>query len=279
MQKPKSGSRDEITFITPSMGTRWEIHSQRCIALARPAAQRIVVDGHSKWDPLYFVAVSQKVDTEFTVLVDEDCFLLDTSVIDGAISRMKLDDSLAMCGPVDGGTYHRHLNPFACNTYFLVARTKALRQIASVEDWRSLTFQDVSELFGAHPLAHLLDKSRIDTSLSEPYYPAFWAIAKLGYRIEYLPEQVNPKLLASEIHARWDIPRGNRPSLFHMWWLRSWFATAPDEYFGVSNRQRYDLLLSDYLRPMFPGYLSAVSFALLRLRQKIRRELSRLSNR
>lgn len=103
-----------VTFITASMGTKWTPYSQALLAKKFPEFERIVVDGSSNWDPLYFVSYCKNATTEYSILVDEDCFIFDREQLFLLLDEMDQNKDVALLGTPDGGTFHRHYNPVAC---------------------------------------------------------------------------------------------------------------------------------------------------------------------
>jgi len=269
----------ELTIITSSMRTRWEPWSQACLQRALPQCRRIVVEGRYRWDPLYFAEIAAAVSTKYFALVDEDCFVFDGSAVRAMLLRME-SDSIDVAGPPDGGTFHRHLNPVACNTYFLLVRTEVARRVVNLDNWRQLRFTDLAadQVSRDHVQAMSLDTKRIDFSLDEPYYPFFWATLKLGFRIDYLSESLDRNLLASVLGATPERATST-PAIVHMWWLRSSAVRDIEPYLGVSHWSRYEKLLALHLRPAFSTPSGRVLLAVQQLRSMLRRMLGSIVRR
>lgn len=145
------------------------------------------------------------------------------------------------------------------HTFFLIIRNSALAGVWT-EDYKKLTYQDVKKNAN---LSHLvfLDSSRIDDRLSEPYYPFFWYLLKLNWKIKYIIPETEPGVIAS----RYSTAKQKMPLFLHMWWLRNWFDINIDPYLGVSNRSRYDALEDRFLGLEFSGFANKLTL----YRQKI----------
>ncbi len=235
-----------ITFLTSSMGTKWLAYSQALLKIWFPECKRIVVDGSSGWDPLFFVSLSESVETEYQVLVDEDCFILDREKLLKLIKIMDENQDVAIMATPDGGTFHRDFNPIACNLFFAIIRQKALRKAIYNKEWQNLVYSDVEHMANKDHVEKL-DESRISYSRKEPYYPFFWAVIASGGSIKYIIPGVEKNLLASEVK----IDGFSQPLLIHMWWLRCWFSPELDSYLKVSNLERYRRLEREVLAPLF----------------------------
>jgi hypothetical protein len=262
----------QVTFFTASMGTKWTAYSQALLETKFPAAKRVLIDGSRDWDPLCFVQVCEEARTAYTVLVDEDCFILDSAQLDSMIDFMNENQDVSLLGTPDGGTFHRHYNPFACNTLFLIVRNSLVRGVRAEPNWRALTFRDLMPPIDTAHLAQL-DSSRVNTNLQEPYYPFFWWVRKSGGKTCFVMPSVGADTLGSVIYWR----NAPRPLLIHMWWLRQWFVTDVEPYLGVSNRSRYDALEKNWLRHEFKSASSMRALLKWRLRMFTRRLRFRVS--
>ncbi len=265
----------QVTFFTASMGTKWTAYSQALLETKFPAAKRVLVDGSRDWDPLCFVQVCESAGTAYTVLVDEDCFILDSAQLDSMIEYLNENQDISLLGTPDGGTFHRHYNPFACNTFFLIVRNSIVRGVSAEPNWRELTFEDLAPPADRAHLAQL-DASRLNTNLHEPYYPFFWWVRKSGGRTCFVLPSVGADTLGSVIHWR----NAPRPLLIHMWWLRQWFVNDIEPYLGVSNRSRYDALERNWLRYEFgslPATCVLLSWRLRMFSRRLRSRASRLT--
>lgn len=236
----------KITFITSSIGSKWESYSQSLIKINFPECRRIVVDGSQNWDPLYFVSHVKKVDTDYLVLVDEDCFLFDRQQLLELIKWMESHDNCGILATPDGGTYHRDYNPIACNTFFAIFRTVTLKKVTQDNAWRELKYNNIVNDVTTEHLSSL-DLERISYDKLEPYYPVFWACLKNKFTIRYIIPTLNMDLLASEVFVNGAVT----PMLTHMWWLRSWNSKEIEPYLKVSNFERYEVFENIYLKKMF----------------------------
>jgi len=237
---------DKITFLTVSLGTKWESYSQSLIKIYFPECSRIIVDGSQSWNPIYFTDYGDKVSSDYLILIDEDCFILSRNQLIFLIKLLDKDKNCALIATPDGGTYHRDYNPIACNTFFAIIKRRALLKITNNIGWKSYKYSDVSNMADKKHV-DFLDKSRVNYDKCEPYYPFFWALLKNNFTIKYLIPTLNRDLLASEIR----IGKSNDQLLIHMWWLRSWHCRQLDPYLKVANYDRYFSLEKKYLLSIF----------------------------
>jgi hypothetical protein len=228
----------KLLFITTSLGTKWESYSQTLIELGYPSQKRILVDGTKDWSPLNFLKVALDEDSDYTVHIDEDCFLYDPRQLHRLISFMEECDDVVLAGTPDGGHYHRDHNPYACNLFFLVFKTGAIRDLLAVNPrWMSLEFQESFKSKVNLDISSL-DQSLLNYDNFEPYYAFSWAIIDGGKKITYLKTAVNPFLLSTDVYFDGDA----LPLVRHMWYVRSWFMTEPGSHLKIPHRERYSNL-------------------------------------
>lgn len=238
----------KATFLTSSMGTKWQAYSQALLQINFPECKKILIDGSSGWDPLFFTKRLERIGTEYQVLVDEDCFILDRGQLVYLINLMDENHDISVISTPDGGTFHRDYNPIACNPFFAIIRQRALIKAISKQGWETLSYCDI-EHFSEKNHVNKLDIKRISYEKSEPYYPFFWAVISSGGAIKYLVPSVQKDILASEI----TLDGFTQPLLIHMWWLRRWFDHGQDEYLKMPNIERYNRLENMILAPRFRG--------------------------
>lgn len=246
---PLKNKSEKITFITSSLGTKWESYSQALLKIHFPECRRIVVDGTRFWNPLYFMDYANEISTDYLVLVDEDCFIFDRDQLLDLVDYLDKNEECALVATPDGGTYHRDYNPVACNTFFSIIRRKALLIVAEDEQWTERKYTDVINKITNNQREHLkrLDLGRANYNKSEPYYPFFWSLIFHNYTIRYLIPSLNTNLLASEII----INGAERPMLIHMWWLRSCNSKVIEPYLKATNYDRFACLEKYYLKYHF----------------------------
>src|SRR5688500_6970617 len=97
----------KLLFVTTSLGTKWESYSQSLIELGYPESTRLVVDGTRNWFPLMFLEPALAHDSDYTIHIDEDCFLFDTGQLKQLIRYLENHDEIVMAGIPDGGNYYR----------------------------------------------------------------------------------------------------------------------------------------------------------------------------
>jgi hypothetical protein len=227
-----------LLFVTTSLGTKWESYSQALIELGFPKGKRLVLDGTRNWFPLMFLESALAHDSDYTIHIDEDCFLFDPTQLDHLISRMDEQDNVVMAGVPDGGNYYREHNPYACNLFFLVFKTKAIRELLkSNPDWMNFKFRETFKS-GSDLDLSALNESRIRYDDYEPYYGLFWAILENGNRIIYLKSVVDSALLSTDVRFGSE----SVPMARHMWYLRSWDMAELGPHDKIPHRVRYQRL-------------------------------------
>ena len=231
-------SNSKLFFVTTSLGTKWESYSQALIKFAYPDSKRLVVDGTRKWFPLMFLEPALAYDSDYTIHIDEDCFLFDSTQLDQLISRMDQEDNVVMAGVPDGGNYYREHNPYACNLFFLVFKTRPIRELLERNpDWMNRKFQETFKS-GADLDLSSLDESRIQLDDYEPYYGLFWTILESGKRIMYFKSDIDSALLSTDVRFGSE----NAPMARHMWYLRSWNMAGLGPHDKIPHRVRYHRL-------------------------------------
>ena len=227
-----------LLFVTTSLGTKWESYSQSLIEVAYPESARLVVDGTQNWFPLMFLEPALAHDSDYIIHIDEDCFLFDSGQLDQLVQYLNAHEDIVMAGIPDGGNYYREHNPYACNLFFLIFKTKAIRELLNADpEWRSRKFNQTFRS-GEDLDESILDQSRIKFDDYEPYYGSFWAILGSGKRIAYLNSSVDPTLLSTDVTFASD----EGPMTRHMWYLRSWNRADLSPNGGITHRARYRLL-------------------------------------
>lgn len=253
MTRPSSQIR--LLFVTSSFRTRWEAYSQALIRASGLAHRILVVDGRSRWHPLNFVEASLEFESDYIVHVDEDAFLLDPGQLSALIAELQADPKAAVAGVPDGSTPYRSHNPYACNLFFAVFKTAALREsIRRRPDWRSLRFDPAFIRHLSRPPA-TTGACALDDF--EPYYPIFWLLLDQGWHIRYLPSSFRGDSLGSEVA----LPGARRPMVWHAWHLRKWFSREPDPEIGMSPAEKYKQIGSHLNRLVVSRPLLAIHFA------------------
>ena len=228
----------KLVFITSSLGTKWESYSQALISFGFPTSKRVIIDGTSGWAPLNFLDVALQEESDYTIHIDEDCFLYDPLQLRSLIIYLDESNDVVLAGTPDGGTYYREHNPYACNLFFVVFKTRIIKSlIDSHPAWMNYSFRnDFRTMVDLDTSS--LDQSRIFYDDFESYYPFFWLIIENGYKIHYLHSELNQELLSSDVRMHYE----KMPLVRHMWYLRSWFSATNGPTSDMPNRQRYDRL-------------------------------------
>ncbi len=265
-----------LLFVTTSLGTKWESYSQALIKRGYPSHKRIIMDGTRNWSPMRFLYPALSEDSDYTIHCDEDCFLYDPSQLDMLISRMEEDEDIVLAGTPDRDFYYRDHNPYACNLFFLVFKTPAIRRmIESNPEWPSYRFKESFRL-AEDPDTASLTHANAQYDDFEPYYGFFWMILESKKKITYLKSQINPKFLSTDIFIT-DAPT---PLARHMWYLRSWKMSESDPYEKIPNKERYLAVERDILSSFGHenGFRRALSTShLIRLVKGAVRKLFRLT--
>jgi hypothetical protein len=225
----------KLLFITTSLGTKWESYSQTLIELGYPSQKRILVDGTKNWSPLKFLPVALDQDSDYTIHIDEDCFLYDARQLDKLIQYMDEREDMVLAGTPDGGHYHRDHNPYACNLFFLIFKTRPLRELLYRNpEWKGLQFKESFK--GKVDLdISSLDQSLLSYDDFEAYYALSWLIIESGKKINYLKTTLNQALMSTDVYFDGEA----LPLVRHMWYLRSWFSTEPGVHLKIPHLQRY----------------------------------------
>lgn len=233
-----SNPRPRVLFVTSSMRTRWEIYSQAFLRRFREPRELLLLDGRSGWHPLNFVEPALRRDSDFIVLIDEDCFLVCPDLLDALLTQMQQEESCVAAGVPDGGTPYRSHNPYACNQYFCVFKTKALREfMAGYPAWRELRF-DKNDVAGLSPETFPIEWARTSLDDFEPYYPLFWLLRKKGAGIRLLPSDMDPESKASRVR----LDCSGKDMALHVWHLRQWFSRETDSEMGISPIRKFALV-------------------------------------
>lgn len=241
--------QNRLLFVTSSRGTKWLSYSQRLIKRSFPFSKRVIINGTtSSWQALDFLEVIDRYDSDYVIHIDEDCFLLDPSRLSSLIDALESNPEVALAGTPDGGVPYRTHNPCACNLFFLIMRTKTMRELLNAnKDWKQLRFKDVYKKFiSADNYSFFNDEITYDDM--ESYYSLFWLIFENQHKIMYLPVKLNERYYSTDVYLQ----NNNKPFLRHMWCARNWSAVKkrPND---LTERERYELQEKEVLKPLLKG--------------------------
>ncbi len=243
--------QSRVLFVSTSMCTKWEFYSRALVQKYFPSATHLIIDGRRSWHPLYFLTEVIKIDADYVVHIDEDCFLLDAAPLESIIDFLDKHHDYAVAGTPDGGVPYRFHNYYACNLFFTIFRQQALKEaLGSQKRWMKLRYNPSHIPEGAltnYPFYN--DKYTIDEF--ENYYPIFWLIFKCGYKTKYLKVDLNKDYLASDVY----VEGFTCPFARHMWYLRDWNNQSPHEESQISHYERYMKLESNCLKPLIADKL------------------------
>lgn len=207
--------------------------------------QRLRLALRYKFDPLRPLLRGLRLDVDYVVHIDEDCFLTDPTQLLDVISQMDRDPSVLVAGPADGGTPFRDdRNPLACNLFFNVLKRDPVAQLMHRNSrWRSLRVSDLPVDQLANPPqrgTYLRPASSTNPFMvddHEPYYPLYWLVLSNGYQIQYLPVYLTAdERRASAIR----LPGRTTDLCFHMWYMREWIRGIDNTVHGIRNNRRYE---------------------------------------
>lgn len=231
----------KIVVATSSLNTRWIAYSQTLLAYLVPEWHRIVIDGRRAWSPTQFIDSTLKLEADYIVHVDEDCFVASRSVLIELIDVLEKDPTIAAAGIPDGGHYYRDYNPAALNLFFVVFRASSLRRaISNVRPWQSSEFDPAfsAEVSRQRPD---LDHSRINWEKHEPYYPIFWSLLETGKeKFLYLGEHLDRDRWSTQVMA----PSGEL-ICEHLWYLRACNSSEVMPGHDCPNNRRYAALRAE----------------------------------
>ena len=222
---------EKILFLTPTIGSIWLFYQQFLLNQLFPKSQRLLINGNNRWDfrlgkdcvwyDFIGEAVKYTSKVKYFVHIDEDCFLIDRQGIMDCIERMESEGAV-LIGPTDNMWPIRGANPNALNSFFMLGRIDALRDI-----WQNfevtLLFKDLKLPMPDVP------EQEIET---EPYYNFFWNYLKQGYKIAHMKagysEQFNSTILLNGLGGIF---------AHHMWYTRHWYRN--EKFVSLTHRQRY----------------------------------------
>ena len=151
-----------------------------------------------------------KLDSEWTVNIDEDAFLFRGESVKGLIALMDRE-GYACCGVPDGGMVGtRKHNPVVPNAFFNIINTRKARGVES-------QFEEWMKEMGPKILRGEEGKD-FEYDMFEIYYPFFLGMVKRGERILYLDAETWRGDGMSTIVKDHE----GVPFLIHSWKARDW---------------------------------------------------------
>lgn len=239
----------KILFITVSLNTKYLKYCTDKVSQYFPNSKHIIVDGSSNWPyPAFeWTKLINQYDSDYTILVDEDCYITSEKDIYDVIEYMK-ENSISICGPSEGYSKYRSANPYAMNTFFMVINTKDYKSLnldlsnikfgLNENGWHNNLFNNYSESIWVSPKPEL-DKSIGGSNLvyeQEPYYFIFWEMIKAGMKFHYLYQNFDEELKSINLRLNKD----SNDICIHMWYLRQHDQSF--DVWGLPNNKRYELL-------------------------------------
>lgn len=208
-----------ITFITTTVYSKWLKHCHALIKMHFPDCMHAIINGRNGWPEPWFYWINQltELNTDYFILVDEDCFVINRGEIEKVVEKMKETNSV-LAGVPDAGFALRDFNSIAVNPFFLVIdRKQLLKALQYNPSWRYFNFKEKYQIGIKDPI--------LKHPNFEVFYCLFWAVLENKGKILYLhpkddyrfadDEKQNP---ATTVHLTPDSPE----MAIHMWYSREW---------------------------------------------------------
>lgn len=237
----------DILFVTPTVWTRWLVHSRRLVAQHFPGSEHAVVDGTKRWPYDWFdwVGLIKGKPQRWVVHIDEDCFLQGRDELLRLISIMEGEGS-TLAAVSDGYHHYRGANAVAVNSFFMVVRADHVNELGidpsglrigySDGGWTNhlgLRF-DPSRHAADFLYPHEIMENGSNTAFEqEPYYMMLWMLKERGRTFRYLYPRFDDHLKSTNP----SIDAASPELAVHMWYARQ--CDSPMPVHGVPNSERY----------------------------------------
>jgi hypothetical protein len=208
-----------ITFITTTRYSKWLKHCHTLVKMHFPDSQHVLINGLAGWPEAWFFWISQltELTSDYFVLIDEDCFIVNKDEVEKVIEKMKETNSV-LAGVPDAGFALRNFNSIAVNPFFLVVdRKQLLKALQYNPSWRYFNFKEKYMIGIKDPI--------LGDPNYEIFYCLFWAVLENKGKILYLhpkddyrfadDKNQNP---ATTVHLT---PESSE-MVIHMWYSRVW---------------------------------------------------------
>lgn len=179
--------------------------------------QKYVIDGRTGMygiDSIYYMMEKLKnANIEWLIMLDEDVFIFDDSLLFEVISEMK-NKNYIVSGIRDGGeVLHRENSPYAINTFFSILNFKKVLELWDKNEIKKQQYilpnefnENLSAIKGKYnPL-----------SIFEPYYCFYFWLLRKGEKILYL----NATMMEDNISNT--IEFNNKLIGVHTWYARAY---------------------------------------------------------
>lgn len=224
----------KILFLTPTFGTRWLFYQQYLLNQFFPLSGKIIIDGNLRWDftlglecvwyDFIKKAIAHKNTYTYFVHMDEDCFITDPQGIIEAIESLERNE-FDLIGPPDNIRNIRGENPKALNSFLMIGKIRSLEQVMAGYEI-DLTFNELNI-----PIEPPIEAYKIEY---EPYYEFFWNYYKKGFKIGFAKADFHDLYQCTTLLTDSGTVYG-----LHMWFTRSWYSKKKNDYWGISEYERY----------------------------------------
>lgn len=146
---------------------------------------KIRVDGSNRFYTIEFILhVIENYKYDWVILIDEDCFISDTSAMIDLL-EYQINNNIDFSGPPDGGVIsHRFHNPVSINTFFTILNLKKIRGIYNKNQIINTKYDESLKKFTPSKLLNKDIRFKYDNF--EPYYKLFFWMLKNNMKPLYL---------------------------------------------------------------------------------------------
>ncbi len=228
----------KILFLTPTIGTRWITYQQYLLHYHFPKSKTKLINGTERWNfklqenCVWFdfikLAIKDENSFDYFVHIDEDCFLLDSDIIEYCINLIN-KKGIDLIGPKDIIENFRDGDPSSLNSFFMIGKISTLKDV-----WSQFDFELKKN--------HTISSENTNIKHQEPYYVFFWNYYVKNYKIDFLDTNFDSRFNCTAI------TKNNTTYALHMWFTREWFKNF--DLYGMPNNKRY-FLVEEYLKTKF----------------------------
>lgn len=240
----------KIVFFTTSTLSDIQDTQKKCIRKYFPNSEHYIIDGRGKWFKVWYKwlddIINNKIESDWYVHIDEDCFILDSKYIIDLIDYM-VKNNYDIAGPPDGHYPYRSGNHMAFNSFFMIMNKKV------IETWKNKKEipQFKKEWIEEYPFDKLND-SNYDYNMefgssgkpvnliwkpnTEPYYDFMWVLKEGGIKFKYLEPFFDKEFQTTNLLNN---------SIVHMWHQRErWIDKIVSPLHTMTNKSRFDGIIN-----------------------------------